>query len=78
MENVDFFLNHRHLKRSHLTMMERAINDVVTKIIEKILEEYGENDLGETNSKIGVGQTVWAAETAPRGEPNPMMKNVSG
>ena len=78
VDNLDHFLQHRHLKRSHLNMMERAMSEVSAKITEEILEEYGNNDNGEDNMRDVVGQTVWPAETSPRGPIQKRKKNVSG
>ena len=78
MTNVDLVTNHRHVEESHLVMMEKAMHDVTTKIINDIRKKHGENEQGETNNNIALDKTVWAADTSPIGPVRKRKKNELG
>ena len=67
MKNVDLVTNHRHVESSHLAMMEKAMHDVTTKIINDMRKKHGENEQGEKNNNVKLDKAVWAADTSPIG-----------
>ena len=78
MTNVDLVTNHRHVEESHLVMMEKAMHDVTTKIINDIRKKHGENEQGKKNNNVALDKTVWAADTSPIGPVRKRKKNQLG
>ena len=78
MTNVDSVITHRHVEKSDLVFLERAVHDATKKIMDDIRRRHGENEQGEKNQKVKVNATVWAAETSPIGKIKKRKKNVLG